>query len=196
TSETRSAKVAFSRFAMKNGTSADGLAARPVSMAVQSVIAPTEGGAHRVDGGALIESGAARISESLQSAYGNQVLDAALSGDGLDGFGPLVASELVAGLAGLDGGSPLASNQAMARIHRSAAGLELEVAHDAIHSSSGRSLPDATRERMEQAFERDLGRVRVHTDAAAGRAAEALNAHAFALGADIFFGHGAFAPGT
>src|SRR5215472_5184143 len=59
-------------------------------------------------------------------------------------------------------------------------------------------MPLAPRERMhfETAFGSDLSHVRIHTDALAGAAASAVNAHAFALGRDIFFAPGAYAPAT
>jgi len=58
----------------------------------------------------------------------------------------------------------------------------------------GVPLEPATRERFEAAFGCDLGHVRVHTDALADRAARALEAAAFALGRDVFFAAGTYAP--
>lgn len=62
--------------------------------------------------------------------------------------------------------------------------------------SSGSPLPGGVAARMGAALGHPLSGVTVHTDAAAIDAAEALNAHAFALGAHLFFGSGAYAPGT
>src|SRR5882762_1956553 len=42
----------------------------------------------------------------------------------------------------------------------------------------------------------DLGAVRVHADANAATAAQAVSARAFTLGPDIVFANGAYAPGT
>ncbi|MEA2174179.1 MAG: hypothetical protein QOD00_1771 [Blastocatellia bacterium] len=42
----------------------------------------------------------------------------------------------------------------------------------------------------------DFSRVRVHTDARAAEAAESINARAFTLGSDIYFGPGQYAPQT
>lgn len=53
----------------------------------------------------------------------------------------------------------------------------------------GQPLPEVVRVRMEQAFGgRDFSGVRVHTDAAARQAAEAIHAVAFAVGEDVYFG--------
>ena len=49
---------------------------------------------------------------------------------------------------------------------------------------------------MSQQMGHDFTGVRVHTDAAAQKAADQLNAEAFALGADLFFAEGAFQPNT
>lgn len=88
---------------------------------------------------------------------------------------------------------PTASNQAMCRrLGRSAEDEGLALAGRA----TGRPLPGPVRERMEAAFGRDLGGVRIHTDGNAAQAAERLHAHAFALGADLFFAAGSYDPGT
>jgi hypothetical protein len=61
---------------------------------------------------------------------------------------------------------------------------------------SGRSLSRAERSFFEPRFGADFGQVRVHDDAAGGRAARALDARAFTLGRDIAFAPGERAPGT
>jgi Domain of unknown function (DUF4157) len=60
----------------------------------------------------------------------------------------------------------------------------------------GRALPRAERSFFEPRFGVDLGEVRIHDDAAGGRAARALDARAFTLGPDIAFAPGERAPGT
>ena len=83
-------------------------------------------------------------------------------------------------------------------VARSAAGgaapgmRELEAAR----RGGGAPLPTVVRERFEAAMGHGFEHVRIHTDGAAQAAARALDAHAFALGADVFFGPGTFAPGT
>jgi hypothetical protein len=63
-------------------------------------------------------------------------------------------------------------------------------------SQAGQPLDNSTRDSMEGAFGRDLGTVRTHTDAEAGRASDALGARAFTVGQDIYFARGEYQPGT
>ncbi|MEX2501375.1 MAG: DUF4157 domain-containing protein, partial [Trueperaceae bacterium] len=49
---------------------------------------------------------------------------------------------------------------------------------------------------LEELTGKDVGRVRLHTDAAAQSAAENLGAHAFTSGTDIHFGPGEYDPGS
>ena len=60
----------------------------------------------------------------------------------------------------------------------------------------GAPLVPRERVHFETAFGCDLSQVRVHTDELAAAAASAVNAHAFAIGRDIFFAAGAFEPNT
>jgi hypothetical protein len=62
--------------------------------------------------------------------------------------------------------------------------------------SSGEPLDPATRAFMEPRFGYDFSRVRVHTGAAAAQSARDVNAQAYAVGRDVVFGGGRFAPGT
>ena len=61
---------------------------------------------------------------------------------------------------------------------------------------SGQSLDAATRASMESQLGHDLGGVRLHTGVEAASAAETLNARAFTVAKDIYFGAYAFSPGT
>lgn len=61
---------------------------------------------------------------------------------------------------------------------------------------SGEQLPAATRTSFEARFQRDFGGVRVHRDGEAAELNQSLGARAFTVGQDVFFGRGAFAPGT
>lgn len=61
---------------------------------------------------------------------------------------------------------------------------------------SGRPLPRQLRAYFEQRFGHDFSQVRIHTGAAAAETARALNAQAFNLGGDIFFGTGRYDPAT
>src|SRR5262245_38305552 len=62
--------------------------------------------------------------------------------------------------------------------------------------SGGAALEPRTAEAMSLRFGHDFSRVRVHADAPAARAAEALGARAFTTGHDIGFQRGAYRPGT
>jgi hypothetical protein len=77
-----------------------------------------------------------------------------------------------------------------------AEGLDTDKAAGRIGSRGGAPLPEAVRVRMERAFGHDFSHVRVHTDGGAAQAADALHAMAFAIGRDIYFGRGAWRPGT
>lgn len=67
-----------------------------------------------------------------------------------------------------------------------------------IDASRGRgaALPPEAREHMESRFGFDFSRVRVHTDAASHALNRDLDALAFTVGADIYFGPGQFQPAT
>jgi len=60
----------------------------------------------------------------------------------------------------------------------------------------GQPLPESVRAFFEPRFGYDFGQVRVHTDARASGLAKALNARAFTVGQNIFFGQGAYKPGS
>jgi hypothetical protein len=60
----------------------------------------------------------------------------------------------------------------------------------------GKPLDAATRADMEPRFGHDFSKVRVHADARAAEAAEAVNALAYTVGRDVVFGAGQYAPDT
>ena len=60
----------------------------------------------------------------------------------------------------------------------------------------GRPLDGATRGYMESRFGHDFSAVRVHDGPDAARSADALQANAYTVGSDLYFGLGAFAPET
>jgi hypothetical protein len=62
--------------------------------------------------------------------------------------------------------------------------------------SSGHPLDSATRSFFEPRFRHDFSGVRVHTDAKAAESAKAVQAKAFAVGRDVVFAAGEFAPET
>jgi hypothetical protein len=61
---------------------------------------------------------------------------------------------------------------------------------------NGGRLPEASRAFFETRFGHDFSRVRLHAGGDAGEAAQSVNARAFTIGPDIFFGRGQFAPET
>lgn len=63
-------------------------------------------------------------------------------------------------------------------------------------NSRGKPLDDATRSFMEERFDDDFSRVRVHTDSAAAASARSLGALAYTVGNHIAFRDGTYEPGT
>ncbi|MGH9940717.1 MAG: DUF4157 domain-containing protein [Blastocatellia bacterium] len=59
---------------------------------------------------------------------------------------------------------------------------------------AGQSLEPGVRDFMETRFREDFSGVRVHTDAHAAQTARQLNAVAYTVGRDIFFGNGQYRP--
>ena len=76
-----------------------------------------------------------------------------------------------------------------------AAGQAPSIVHEVLHSP-GRPLDAETRAFMEQRLGSDLSGVRVHHDARAAESARAVSARAFAVGQDVVFGAGQYAPAT
>jgi Domain of unknown function (DUF4157) len=60
----------------------------------------------------------------------------------------------------------------------------------------GEPLAQGLLQRMNRLLAHDFSHVRIHTDAAAARAAQALGVRAFAIGTHLYFAQGQFAPGT
>ncbi|WP_224372150.1 eCIS core domain-containing protein [Hyalangium versicolor] len=65
---------------------------------------------------------------------------------------------------------------------------------DTVLGTPGRPLDAETRAAMERGFGRDLGAVRIHTDALAGESARAVDALAYTVGNHVVFGAGRYAP--
>lgn len=60
----------------------------------------------------------------------------------------------------------------------------------------GRPLPQGERSFFEPRLNAGLAGVRIHADAEAARLAQGLNARAFTVGGDVYFGAGEYRPGT
>jgi Domain of unknown function (DUF4157) len=88
-------------------------------------------------------------------------------------------------------GTPPARNQAP----RGLDDAPEPASHDLLRSP-GHPLEPGARTFMESGFGFDFGKVRIHHDADAGRAASGLSARAFTLGRHIAFGQGQYAPDT
>lgn len=73
---------------------------------------------------------------------------------------------------------------------------DLALLHEAFSVHQGQALPSELRASLEPAVGQSLDDVRVHTDAAAGEAADTLEADAFAVGRHLVFTPGRYAPGT
>jgi uncharacterized protein DUF4157 len=69
------------------------------------------------------------------------------------------------------------------------------LAHEVVRSP-GQSLDAATRAYFEPRFGQDFSRVRVHADAQAAAAADAVDALAYTAGQHLVFGAGTYAPNT
>ena len=69
------------------------------------------------------------------------------------------------------------------------------IVHEVLRSP-GQPLPSSVRTFFEPRFGADFSQVRVHTDTAAQRSAQDLNANAYTAGQNVVFGSGRFAPET
>ena len=76
-----------------------------------------------------------------------------------------------------------------------ALGAAPPIVHDVLRTP-GRPLDAATRAWFEPRFGHDFSAVRVHADARAAASARAVGAHAYAVGGNIAFAAGAFAPNS
>ncbi|MBW2258764.1 MAG: DUF4157 domain-containing protein, partial [Deltaproteobacteria bacterium] len=113
----------------------------------------------------------------------------------------VIAAEVMLDVAGVhaEESSGLVSNAVMLLAWRNAMADGVDWGAPAVRQlrpSGGMEIPSPHRERFESAFDYDFSHVRVHLGSQSAQAAEALEAHAFALGAHLFFGPGEWAPGT
>jgi hypothetical protein len=100
------------------------------------------------------------------------------------------------GVGGVGPGKKTLVEQAFGQVARSAASLEKPrpSANDALAkaaATSGQPLPTETRGKLETAAGADLSSVRIHDKPASAAAADAVGAHAYAVGQDIHFASGA-----
>ena len=134
----------------------------------------------------------AAASLQMSAQYGNAFLDRATSGQG-GALGSHVAAQL---RGGVGGGGSIQAMLAIMRAEQEAeaedtAGLQARIAQ-----SSGAAIGSAEAARFGAVLGADLSDVTVHTDGAAQDAAAKMGAHAFAIGTDVYFGSGEYAPDT
>ena len=79
--------------------------------------------------------------------------------------------------------------------HSVDAGIAPPIIHEVL-AGSGRPLDSDTRAFMEERFDRDFSRVRVHADARAAESARDVGAHAYTVGSHVVFGAGQYLPST
>ncbi len=150
----------------------------------------------------LLRDPAAEVSNALHSHFGNDMIAASLGGDTMDGMGSIVAGEMTLALGGVgeSASSPMGSNAAMLKAMRDVEERSDYDANDAslksLRTGGGETMQADVRERFERAMDHDFSHVRIHKDGMAATQSAALNAHAFTISADIWFGSGEYAPGT
>ena len=104
------------------------------------------------------------------------------------------------------GAPPMSGETSQPAVHRQARGSPQRgggggtdvsgTALGQVSSSGGHALEADTRKPYERFFGADLSFVRIHDNSAANRAAQELDAHAFARGSDLYFAPGQFNPAT
>lgn len=171
--------------------------------------APTRSRVQPVEREARVEHGEvvtpdveALVQESLQSSFGNAIVQAALDGADVGGLGAVIAQEIAAttagmGATGVEGvGLHAAGNDALMRAAATAQKSRLTeaAALNALRGGGGQHLPAGVRAQMELAFGRSFENVRIHTET--GEAATALGAEAVAMGSHLHFAEGAYDPGS
>jgi phage-related protein len=129
-----------------------------------------------------------------------QSLRVSSPGDAAEVEARQVARQIVSMPASLPAARPgtLRSPPALARSANSApaANRAARAAPPTAASGGGEALPPALRQDMESRFRADFSRIRIHRDARAASASRALNAQAFTVGHQVFFGAGAWQPGS
>jgi Domain of unknown function (DUF4157) len=88
---------------------------------------------------------------------------------------------------------PLQAKEAAGQTPQATPGAQAQVEGS---RGAGQPLPESTRAFFEPRLGSDLSRVRVYTDAGAAEMAQTVKARAFAVGSNVFFGPGQYAPET
>lgn len=141
-------------------------------------------------GDGLVVGGAADMEESRADRVADSVM--ARLGAGPDTADALRASPPVPALR-----RTLSPVTAEPVVGRDGGPLDADISQRITSRLGGGSpIPAALRRSMEGAFGRDLGGVRLHTDAPAALLSRQVAARAFTVGRDVFFGEGEYQPGT
>ena len=111
-------------------------------------------------------------------------------GDALEREADAAASRVVAGARG-----PLAHRADIGSVRHVPTATAPAPLRDGLRAG-GRPLDAGTRAFMESGFGSDLSHVRIHDGPDAARSAAAIGARAYALGSDLVFGAGHYAPAT
>jgi outer membrane protein OmpA-like peptidoglycan-associated protein len=96
----------------------------------------------------------------------------------------------------VDGMRSRAAHRPVRRRGKAPAPVAVPAIVNRVLSRPGESLDAATRAHFEPRFGHDFSRVRIHSDAEAGRSAAAVGADAYAFGQDIAFATSRHAPAT
>ncbi len=99
-----------------------------------------------------------------------------------------------AGPAGANNSAPSAAEAESPGADGGTAPAAVEQAIGRMQQGPAERLQPELKSDLESHIGADLGAVRLHTDRAAGEASEALNARAFTVGQDVFFGPGQYDP--
>jgi hypothetical protein len=99
-------------------------------------------------------------------------------------------------VAGARPGAAETARPLLARAPAPAGGVIDGGATPVVAAGRGRALDPALRQSFEPRFGHDLSGLRVHDDAGASASCRSLGARAFALGNDLYFGRGQYAPAT
>ena len=158
---------------------------------------------------AMARSGAAAApsaAKGLQQRLGNQATQALISRSALM-RSPDPATAISTAASGRSimrecacaGACKTSSTTASEMIHRKADRAHTGVDYAGLARrthGSGQPLDSTARTLMESRFGHSFDRVRTHTDAYASHQAQALDASAFTIGQDVFFGNGRYRPDT
>lgn len=90
----------------------------------------------------------------------------------------------------------MAGNRAVSQLLQPDMNSVPPIVQDVLNSGNVQPLDLTVREFMESRFSHDFSQVRVHADAKAGESARAVDALAYTVGQDIFFGAGQYHPKT